>query len=267
MPTGHPCASAKARPWYASNSRAGGQKTGGPVDVGYVKNGTLHRVQAKFCIMAGYNMMIPYIMPGLPQDQAAVLRRNVKGPLTYTNVLLKNWQAWDRLKVHAITSPSAFFSVVKLDYPVSLGDYRFSPDPAQPILVHMVHVPTVPDAPVDTDLATRYRMARTKLFVMTFADFEGPLRAQLAAILGPGGFDADRDIAAITVNRWSHGYSYAPGPLYDHTDTTPFPEQLGHQRVGRVAIANSDAGWTAYTHTAIDQAWRAVNDLLQTNPA
>ncbi len=245
----------------------GGQQPDGPVDVGYVKNGTLHRVQAKFCIMAGYNMMIPYIMPGLAADQAAVLRRNVKGPLTYTNVLLKNWQAWDRLKVHAVTSPSAFFSVAKLDYPVSLGEYRFSPDPAQPIVVHMVHVPTVPDAPADTDLATRYRMARMKLFGMTFADFEGPLRTQLAAMLGPGGFDADRDIAAITVNRWSHGYSYLPGPLYDQTDTVPFPEKLGRQRVGRVAIANSDAGWTAYTHAAIDQAWRAVQDLQEAQPA
>lgn len=237
------------------------EQAGGPVDVGYVKDGVMRRVQAKACIMAGYNMMIPYIMPGLQQDQAQVLRRNVKGPLTYTNVLLKNWQAWDKLKVHAITSPSAFCSVVKLDYPVSLGQYRFSPDPTQPIVVHMVHVPTVPEAPADTDLATRYRMARTKLFGMSFADFEGPLRQQLGAMFGPGGFDADRDIAAITVNRWSHGYSYSPSALYDQTDTKPFPEKLGRQRVGRVAIANSDAGWGAYTHIAIDQAWRAVNEL------
>ncbi len=233
----------------------------GPVDVGYVTDGVLHRVQAKACIMAGYNMMIPYLMPGLPQDQADVLRRNVKGPLTYTNVLLKNWQAWDRLKVHAVTSPSAFFSVVKLDYPVSLGTYRFSADPAQPVLLHMVHVPTVPDVPAETDLATRYRMARTKLFDMSFADFENPLRRMLGAMLGPGGFDADRDIAAITVNRWSHGYSYSPSALYDQTDTKPFPEERGRQRVGRIAIANTDAGWGAYTHIAIDQAWRAVNEL------
>ena len=235
----------------------------GVVDVGYVSDGQLRRVQAKACIMASYNMMIPYIMPSLQQDQAGVLRRNVKGPLTYTNVLLKNWQAWDKLKVHTITSPSGFFSLVKLDYPVSMGQYRFSTDPTQPIVVHMVHVPTVPEAPADTDLATRYRMARTKLFGMIFADFEGPLRSALGGMLGPGGFDADRDIAAITVNRWSHGYSYSPSALYDHTDTKPFPEQTGRRQVGRVAIANTDAGWAAYTHTAIDQAWRAVTELHQ----
>lgn len=37
--------------------------------------------------------------------------------------------------------------------------------------------------------------------------------------------------------------------------------QVGRKRCGRVTIANSDAGWNAYVHEAIDQAWRAVNEL------
>jgi spermidine dehydrogenase len=40
------------------------------------------------------------------------------------------------------------------------------------------------------------------------------------------------------------------------------PWVLGRQRLGRIAIANSDAGANAYTDVAIDQAYRAVNDLL-----
>ena len=237
------------------------EQPGGEVDIGYVSNGTLHRVRAKACIMACYNMMIPYIMPGLEDAQAAIMRRNVKGPLNYVNVALRNWQAWDKLKVHAISSPSGFYSLVKLDYPVSMGDYAFSRDPSQPIVAHLVHVPTVPEA-AELDLATKYRMARARLFAMSFDDFEKPLRAELAAMLGPGGFDADRDIAAITVNRWSHGYAYYPTALYDRIDTEDWPEEAGRRTVGRVAIAGSDAGWDAYTHTAIDQAWRAVNDLV-----
>jgi spermidine dehydrogenase len=31
---------------------------------------------------------------------------------------------------------------------------------------------------------------------------------QFDGMLGDGGFDAERDIAAITVNRWPHGYAY-----------------------------------------------------------
>ncbi len=231
----------------------------GTIDIGYVKDGRTMRVQAGKCIMACYNMMVPYVLQGLGQDQSAALRRNVKGPLTYTNVLLRNWEAWDKLKVHSVTNPSGFFSLVKLDYPVSMGGYQFSADPSQPIVAHLVHVPTVPEA--GPGLADKYRAARMKLFDMTFADFERAIRDELSRILGAGGFDADKDILGITVNRWSHGYAYYPTALFDDTDSKPFPAELSRKRVGNIAIANSDAGWDAYTHTAIDQAWRAVEEL------
>jgi spermidine dehydrogenase len=231
----------------------------GTIDIGYVTAGRLMRVQAKACVMACYMMMTPYVLQGLKPEQADAMRRNVKGPLTYTNVLLRHWEAWDKLKVHSITNPSGFFSLVKLDYPVSMGGYQFSADPAQPIIAHLVHVPTVPDA--GPGLADKYRAARMQLFGMTFANFETAIRDELTRMLGTGGFDAEKDIMAITVNRWSHGYAYYPTALYDDTDTKVFPEDLACQRLGNVVIANSDAGWDAYTHTAIDQAWRAVEEL------
>ena len=235
------------------------QYADGSVDIGYVKAGKTLRVRTKACIMACYNMMIPYVLQGLPAPQGEALHRNVKGPLTYTNVLLRNWQAWDKLKVHSITNPSGFFSLLKLDYPVSMGGYQFSADPSQPIVAHLVHVPTVPDA--GPGLADKYRAARMKLFGMTFADFEKNIRDELTRMLGPGGFDADKDILGITVNRWSHGYAYYPTALYDDIDTKEFPEEVARRKLGNVAIAGSDAGWDAYTHTAIDQAWRAVEEL------
>ena len=233
----------------------------GVVDIGYVRQGGIRRVRSKACIMACYNVMVPYVLQGLDAAQGEALRRNVKGPLTYTNVLLRNWQAWDRLKVHSIANPSGFFSLAKLDYPVSMGGYRFSPDPSQAIIAHLVHVPTAPEA--GPGLADKYRAARMKLFAMNFAQFETQIRDELTRMLGAGGFDAGKDILGITVNRWSHGYAYYPTPLFDQIDTRPFPEALARRRVGRVAIANSDAGWDAYTHTAIDQAWRAVVELAE----
>jgi spermidine dehydrogenase len=235
------------------------QYADGAVDIGYVRQGKTLRVRARACIMACYNMMIPYVLQGLEAVQGEALHRNVKGPLTYTNVLLRNWEAWDRLKVHSITNPSGFFSLIKLDYPVSMGGYQFSPDPSQPIIAHLVHVPTVPDA--GPGLADKYRAGRRKLFSMTFADFEANIRDELTRILAPAGFDAEKDILAITVNRWSHGYAYYPTALYDNIDTKTFPQDLARRRLGKVAIAGSDAGWDAYAHTAIDQAWRAVEEL------
>jgi len=73
---------------------------------------------------------------------------------------------------------------------------------------------------------------------------------------------ASRDIAAVVVNRWPHGYAYEYNPLFD-PDWPPgeAPHVIGRARLGRIAIANSDAGAAAYTDSAIDQAYRAVGEL------
>ena len=96
---------------------------------------------------------------------------------------------------------------------------------------------------------------------MTFEEFEGRIRDELDRMLGAGGFSSARDIAAITVNRWPHGYGYVANSLFDGDDYDGVVEQA-RQPCGRVAIANSDAGGDAYAHLAIDQAARAVRELL-----
>jgi len=81
--------------------------------------------------------------------------------------------------------------------------------------------------------------------------------------LSDGGFDAARDIAAITVNRWPHGYAGAANDLYDpEWSYDEVPWVVGRKRFGRIAIANSDAAATSLTHAAIDQGHRAVQELL-----
>jgi spermidine dehydrogenase len=80
--------------------------------------------------------------------------------------------------------------------------------------------------------------------------------------LGAGGFDAEKDIAAITVNRWPHGYAYEYNALFDPDwPEGQAPNIVGRARFGRIVIANSDAGAAAYTDSAIDQAYRAVQEL------
>ena len=79
-------------------------------------------------------------------------------------------------------------------------------------------------------------------------------------MLGPGGFSSVRDIAAITVNRWPHGYGYVANTLFDRDDYEEVLA-LARRKAGRIAIANSDAAGDAYAHLAIDQAARAVDEL------
>jgi spermidine dehydrogenase len=233
---------------------------GEKVDLAYVREGQVERVTADHAVLACFNMVVPYLMPDLPEAQREALAKNVKAPLVYTNVLVRDWKPWARLKIHEISAPVSFHCRVKLDYPVDLGGYRHPRDPDQPILIHMVHVPGAPNQGLDA--RDQFRIGRQKLLELTFAEIEERIRDDLDRMLGPGGFVSARDIAAITVNRWSHGYAYDKNSLYDEDREFAANAALARRKAGRVAIANSDSLWSAYAHSAIDAADRAVRELV-----
>src|SRR5205085_7286565 len=130
--------------------------------------------------------------PDLPEPQRAALAQNVKAPLVYTNVLVRNWQPWIRLGVSDISAPMSFHSRVALDFPVSLGGYRHPRDPGEPVLLHLQHVPGAPNSGLDA--RAQFRFGAAKLLAMTFADFEEKIRDELDRMLGAGGFSSARDV-------------------------------------------------------------------------
>jgi spermidine dehydrogenase len=229
------------------------------VEVTYLRGGQPYTVRAARCVLACWNMMIPYLCPELPAAQQAALHKLVKTPLVYTSVAIRNWQAFSRLGVHQIYAPGSYHSSFALNQKVDIGRYRSSASPAEPILVHMTRTPCKPGLPEHE----QNKAGRAELLATPFATFEHNIRDQLARTLEGGGFDPARDIEAITVNRWPHGYAPEYNPLFDPDGP---PDQranvVGRARFGRIAIANSDAGGAAYTDSAIAQADRAVNELL-----
>lgn len=235
------------------------RNAGRAVEAAYVRDGTLHRVRAQHAVLACYHCVMPYLAPDLGADQRAALAQNVRAPLVYATVAVRNWRAWEQLGVAHILNPGGMYDA-SLDFPVSLGDYRFAEGPDQPICIHLQYVPTAPNQGLG--MREQFRAGRARLLQMSFADFEGPMRDELHRMLGAGGFEFDRDVAAITVNRWPHGYAYTPDPLWDDAAKQPALQALARRRIGRIAIANSDSGWDAYTDVAIREAHRAVGELL-----
>ena len=229
------------------------------VNVTYTSGGKPFLVKGNYCVLACYNVMIPYICPELPEAQKDALAYLVKAPLVYTHVALRNWTSFSKLGIHQIVAPGAYHTYTALDFPVSLGSYQFSSKPEEPAVLFMLRTPCQPGLPV----RDQNRAGRGELMQTPFSDFERNIRDQLGRMLSGSGFDPGTDIAGITVNRWAHGYAYTPFGL----DTPDWKEGAqpwvrGRQPFGRITIANSDAGASAYTDVAIDQAYRAVNELL-----
>ena len=228
------------------------------VEVTYVRGGQARVVTAKHCIMACWNMVIPYLCPEMSDTQREALAYQVKVPLVYTNVQLRNSSAFEKLKIRGAHCPGSFFGGVELDFPVSMGDYKFPQKAEDPCLLHMQYVPIGPG----TTAREMQRSGRAILMGMKFEVFERNIRDQLSRMLAEGGFDAARDIQGITVNRWPHGYAYEYNSLFDPIWAPgEAPHEIGRKAFGRIHIANSDAGAFAYTNEAIDQGYRAVSEI------
>jgi spermidine dehydrogenase len=227
--------------------------------VTYVRDGRVLRVRARNCVLACYNMIIPYLAPDLPDAQKQALHSLVKTPLVYTSVAIRNAHAFDKLGVGWIYAPGSYHTAVRLNATVDIGDYRSPRSPDEPTLVWMYRTPCKPGLPEHD----QNRAGRAEILATPFEVYERNIRDQLGRMLGSGGFDPAGDITAITVNRWPHGYAPEHNSLWDpDVPESQRPQVLGRARFGRIAIANSDSGGGAYTDVAIDQARRAVDELL-----
>jgi len=198
-------------------------------------------------------------VPQLPARQKEALQYGVKVPMMYNNVLIRRWTAFQKLGAASISAPGMYHTTTSIDTASTIGGYRALTTPEEPAVLHLVRNPNSPGLP----RKEQNRLGQKELRTMTFEQFELEIRRQLGRMLSGGGFDPAADIAAITVNRWPDGYAYTYDTLGD-PDVPPEqrPHVIGRQRFGSIAIANSDAGAAAFTNQAIDEAHRAVQELL-----
>lgn len=234
------------------------------VDVTYVRSGEVCRVRGRHVIFAGYNAMLPHICSEVPELQRHALEYAEKVPLVYMTLALRNWRAFEKLGYHSFYVPNAkYLHSFGLDFPVSMGAYKYPTRSDQPIVVHGSWIPHVPSSGLPA--RQQHVAGRRQLYETTFEQFESDIVSVLSGALGGGGFVAERDLAAITVNRWPHGYAYEYNDLSDPVGFSPDngPHVAGRAQIGRISIANSDSHAYAYANSAIDSADRAVGEQMR----
>jgi len=237
-----------------------------PVEVTYVRDGKARIVKSRKVVMACYNTIVPRLCPEMPDSQKSALSNCIRAPLVYTNVLIRNWQSFAKLGISRVECPGGYHHSVALDFPVSIADYQFAKSPDEPMVLHLTRVPGEPGNP---SARGQFAAGKRDLLATSFETFERNIRKQLNSLLGPGGFDAAIDIAAITVNRWPHGYAYGFDPETDSVAFEPntWPEnkrnwEIGSRPFGNIGIAGTDAASNAMTESAIEEAHRAVSELI-----
>ncbi|MEM1412137.1 MAG: FAD-dependent oxidoreductase, partial [Pseudomonadota bacterium] len=232
------------------------------VVVNTVVGGQLRSVKARHAVLACYHAIIPHLCPDMPEAQREAQKYQVKCPMLITNVLLRDSKAWNASGVSSAWCPGRMHTmIVRLQGNTAGGYTQGSWDNREGPMT-LAFFGSIEEPPGALDLKARLRAARSKMLTLTLEDYEREVRTVLDGLLGPYGFDVKRDVLAITVNRWPHGYSYFYRDLWDPDfEDGQYPHQLASKPFGNITIANADRVADAYTHTAIDVARDAVAEL------
>jgi len=230
-------------------NHGGDPQSSNEVFVNYINDNKSYQIKGKGVVMACYNMMIPHIVSDLPKKQDEALRLQLKSPLQYTTIGLKNWKAIREIGMGLAMSPGNMHQAVLMDFPVNMGGYKYTQTPNDPCVLQMI---CCPYGTVGAPKEEQYREAKLNMLSLQFKDYEDEIRNHLSGMLPNDHFKFDRDVESITVNRWAHGYAVG-GPINS--------TKIGRQPFGRITIANSDSAPSADAIVAIKMAYRAVNEL------
>lgn len=248
------------------------------VQVSYLNGGKTLSVKAANVVMACMNNVTGFICPELPETQKQALQNSVRAANQATNVLFRDWKAFHAAGLVGVSAPTYFYGGMRLAAPRFLGPMRPSLSPTEPIVVsfstgsnsgilnnrYMVEGICGASAPaIGTPEKDQFRAVRKGLLATPLEVFERHVRDMSARVLAGTDFDPARDIVAVTVNRWSHGFATGRNELWEKPlEPGQYPPIfVARQPYGRIAIANTDAGGVSTMQTAFDQAYRAIYDL------
>jgi spermidine dehydrogenase len=232
-----------------------------------LKGGKGRRVRARHVIMACWNRVTAHVVEGLPDEQVENLCYARKVPLIYGRAGLHNWRAFADAQIASVSprGNSLFWDTTSLSAGAVFGSaYGPTPsDPDQPASLSFTVVPTDHDA---TPQLAAYEGGRQRLLEMSFRELEEALIDVIdrSVNVSGGDFDPERDIESLMVNRWNYGYAHELTSVWDPSLYGPVadqPQVKGRVPFRNVSIANSDSGAFAYTHSAINEGYRAVQDL------
>jgi len=232
------------------------------------------RVGAKHVIMACWNRVTAHVVQGLPAKQVEGLCYARKVPLIYGRAGLNNWRAFADSKVASVSprGVSLFWDSLSVSAGAGFGPTAtpgkyYGPTPNQPPespaqLTFQV-VPNHPDA---IPQVFAYSTGQQMLREMSWADLEDSVIDLIDRTVNKegGDFDPERDIHDWRINRWSYGYAHELTSTFDPSAYGPVegqPQWAARQPFRNVTIANSDSEAFAYTHSAINEGYRAVQEL------
>jgi len=232
------------------------------VQITYLNDEKMHRVTADRVVMAGQQHLNKRVVTDLPESYRAAMDEFKHSPMLTVNVALRNWKFMDNMGVASVRwfgdNMGGWFTSLRKQMVLD-GEEPMPLDPEKPTVLTLYNSFCTPGLPLHEQTVA----ARMQLFSLSYADVENEIRSQFTKMFGPGGFDADRDIAGITLNRQGHAYIVTPPGFFFGKDGNPPPSDVIRQPHGRIAFAHSELMGYQMWEGAAHEGERAAKQMLE----
>jgi spermidine dehydrogenase len=230
--------------------------------VTYEQNGALHAVRARGVVMASGGWVNRRILADMPEDLRAAYAQFAYAPALIVNVALRQWRFLYDLGVTAcrwFADDEGFGYCCNLRQTMITEANAPPLHPDRPALLTFYMGLPVPGLPA----ATQGAAARARLLATSYADFELRIRRQMVELFGSLGFDPERDIAAIVLNRWGHARLIEPPGFHFGSGGKPSPLERVREGYGRIAIGHSELNGAQHWTSALEYGRKAGERAAQ----
>jgi spermidine dehydrogenase len=231
------------------------------------RSGDARSVRANHVVMACWNRVTAQVVDGLPRRQVENLSYARKVPLIYARASLNNWRAFADAKISNISprGNSLFWDSISLTVGSRFGSV-YGPTPNTPDQPAILNFQVVPSGFNTVPQLAAYEVGRQQLLEKSFGELEHALYDMIDRTVNRqgGDFDPERDIDEIMINRWNYGYAHELTSLWDPSLYGRYqdqPQRRGAAPFGNITIANADSQCFAYFHSAVQEGFRAVQEL------
>jgi spermidine dehydrogenase len=230
------------------------------VDILYRKDGQNHAIRAKAVVMATGGWINRYVVKDMPEPYSAAYSTFQHAPFLVANVALTNWRFMEKLGISGAIWDRAgdgFGYTCNLRRPMHVGRHKPALHPDQPAVLTFYTPFYYPGLPIRQQTL----QGRMALFNTSYADYERQIMAQMLKLFGGAGFNPQRDVAGIVLNRWGHAYSVPYPGFYGGSSNAPAPRDIIRQNYGRIAFAHSELDGLQHWGPAADEGRRAYTQL------
>ena len=231
---------------------------GKKITVVYLHERKLYRLEAGSAVMACGSRTARKIVAGLPADHTAAYAQFHVSPILVANVALTNWRFLYRLGFTACKWAEGFGFGCNIRKPMYIGNYRPPLHPDKPTVLTFYisfHQPGL-------GIEEQGERGRKRLLGTSYAEFEALIVKQMRQLFSDAGFQEDKDIAGIILNRWTYAYVNPQPGFYFGADGKAAPRDIIRKPFGRISFAHAELNGHQHWVAAVEEGRRGARQVL-----